>query len=277
MPSVWTISSTGLPMNSADERPLIDFGAALGQALDRAGWTPSELARQIGVTRQHVTKLRNGGAKPSAELVRSICEALLKKSNPVPFRDVTALALAAVGIRGSDRRYDGALLANQPFTLDHELRKTTLLTRTIVSDVIGEVFYSEILDDTIEQMNKSARYFYFLLPGSTQRQSMLARVAERGTEALALVKEWAYFIESPESLFIARLRIDNIGEPTQEACYCVGSEQSPAFHNMQPATADRITSILLPVVLEAPSLRAQTEETTTVKIGGMSLQFRLDL
>lgn len=258
------------------------FLGALNDVLAYANSSISQLGKEAALTRQQVYDLRNSPSLPSVEVLRKIWDTFRGHSDTFVRAQLPEIMLRGLGITKIDDQIWRLIIENAlAFNPSERDAKPELRSRCIITDQIGERYDDKLLASTIWQITSrdggrtGTQYFYFLPDPAPDHGIMLDRVRSEHAADLKEVREATYFIRAPRGLFVARMRIDDIGFPEQEAHYSLGAPRAPLLFKMQPEHAAAVRDVFLPVVQKCPLARAAGERVIHVSSRDMELVFEL--
>lgn len=284
-------------MNS--EHSVTKFHEKLQQILDEKGWTHDRLEKwaeeELGKNKlkdNHRRALRRENVPPSKSLLVLLYWILRRKIN---FGDLIELLIAGLGIDASEELKNNfcerdedfwRFIKTQPLYLwTEELKERPhVKTRCIISDKIGENYHPKLLQKTLDQIRDCGTEYYYFVPNDSiePRDLVDGMRNEIGGSKLEEVLEKIFFVRSPDILFFARIRIDNIFQfelELPEAFYGLGSHTSPLLFELQAEAITRVFTLARKVVKQAAEARQQggKMQSFTVRSGGVDLQFKLDM
>lgn len=261
----------GLIMNLENkEKQKKSFSYYLDIALQKSNMNMSELAKKIGVTRQHMALLKKENASPSSKLLTKIYEALEERK----LEDADIIPVIMTGLDLQSKNLE-AIFESLPYSIHHESGKV-LESRCILTDKLAECLYDDFLDETIKMVQKDIVYYYFLPKGSSDWQNMLIKAGVIDPNNEKLLKEKTYCIKSPSFFICSRMRIDNITYPDPEVYLSLGPITAPTLQSLSLDVACNIINIVSTIVEKAKKARKQNESTIVYQAKDMTLKFELE-
>ena len=254
-----------------DESIARDFTYYLDIALNEGNLNANQLAKEIDITRQHITSLRKGGVIPSSKLLKKICEALNKKG--VEFCHIVPLLYAALDMIDENTI---PMLEGLPYPFSYEPKDKSLESRCIITDKLGECIYEDVFNETITALRENIIYYYFLPHQSSDWQRMLVKAGSKAFDAEKLVRENSYCIKCPSCFIYSRIRIDNITCPNPETFINVGSTATPSLRRLSPEIASNVINIAAIVVEKAKRAREEKISEVVYQGEGIMLKFELE-
>jgi len=250
------------------------FLSMLEHLVRDAGLAERAFAKKTELTRQQLHDLRTSTRLPSRIVLARVCETLRETAVKSQVPELMARGLGLVHI--GDHIWH-VVNENMTSFREREYREIPgLESRCILSDAIGEATDENLLDITLKQMrNHGTEYFYFLPDTFPSRRLFFDLVRKCSREDLARAEKLTYFIRSPEPLFVARVRFENIERPDYAAHYSLGSPRAPIVFAMQASEAERVRRTILPVVSDARL--ARREKRRHIEIGTDAWHFNFEL
>ena len=248
----------------------MEFAYHLKHILLNCRLSLKQVAAEAKLSRQNLASLNRGVYRPSTKTLKKIYD-VLKKKHRVPSHDLVPLIFSGIGLEEGPAFYMG-----QPYPIGYKANDEKLKSRCIVTNVLGERLYENLLAETIYNLRNKCEYYYFLPRSSSEWNSMLIRVQSEYPKFIHLVQERTYCIKCPEFLIYSRMRIDNIGSPKPFIYMALGTSDAPALYNVDPMVVSKFVDHLRDVVELAKKARKQGTHLISYKADGAKLEFKLE-
>lgn len=242
----------------------MSFAHHFDQALIASGRRIADLQRDDGISRQHISLLRNRKCFPTTATLRKLCSVFSMYG--VPPRLLTPLLFSGIGFHVPQAFYEGL-----PYLRGQETNGSEVRNRCVVTDVLAECLYPYILDETIEAAQNGVEYFYFLPSTSREWERMLAKAASRGEGFENLLREQTYGILCPDYIINGRFRIDNLDGPEPQVYVEHGPNSAPSLQPVQDSFAQRIVLLYDTAATKARTARSANEKTFSVLTPGANV------
>lgn len=258
-------------MDSRNKKVKKDFSYRLGELLNKANLSLRDFSKEINVSRQHLTLLKKRKSLPSTKLLHKICETLRERN----IQDKYIIPLLYAGLDIQDENSE-AMYEGFPFPFDYASEDKDLKSRCIITDILAECVYDEILEDTAKMLLREVEYYYFLPKESPDWQTMIYYAEKMNPAYGKRIRDNSYCIKCPSSFIYSRMRIDNINCLDPKPFISLGPTSCPTLHPLPLETTAKFISVLKNIIAQAKIARIQKESTLIYQGDGIMLKFELE-